>query len=70
MIGNFPEILNFNRLFLKLNQFYISATNSQFPPFIVQDEVFGRGERDGSAQIERIDITEKRASLSPEANYR
>ena len=36
MIGNFPAIFNFNRLFLNLNRF-ISVPNYQFSPLIAQE---------------------------------
>ena len=39
MVGNFPEVLiNFNRLFLRLN-WIMSVTSSRFSPFIAPDKV-------------------------------
>ena len=32
MIGNFPAVLNFNQLFLKLNRLFV--TNCRFSPII------------------------------------
>ena len=35
MIGHFPAVLNFNRLFLKLNRFICNLAGGKFSPFIV-----------------------------------
>ena len=45
MIGNFPAVFNFNRLFLKLNQFIV--TNCRFSPIIAVH--FGYYEEAGSS---------------------